>query len=212
MGIYRRWFLPRLTRWAMSKESVREQRGPALASARGEVLEIGAGPGLNLPFYPETVASLVAIDVNPGMFELAAEPAAPFPVRRKVLDGEDLPFDDESFDCVVSTWTLCSIPRVGRALEEVWRVLRPGGRLLFAEHGASPDASVRRWQDRLTPLHRRLTGGCHLNRDIPALIEAAGLQCGPLERFYLPRSPRILGYTYRGRASKPPEPGEAAGA
>ncbi len=204
MGLYSRRVFPRLTRWVMSQSILKEQRTRALADAHGEVLEVGFGPGLNLPFYPSAVDRLTGIDVNAAMLELVAEAAVPFPFRCEVLNGEQLPFREASFDCAVSTWTLCSIRDVRPALGEIRRVLRPGGLFLFVEHGLCPEPPVQRWQHWLTPLQRRIGGGCHLNRDIAELIETSGFEICRLERFYLKKTPRFLGYTYRGTARPSP--------
>jgi len=169
------------------------------------VLEIGFGTGLNLPFYPERVQRLVALDVNPAMPALAKKriAASAIAVDYRVLDGESLPFSDASFDCVVSTWTLCSIRRVEQALAEVRRVLRPGGRFFFVEHGLSPDPDVAVWQHRLTPMQRVIADGCHLDRDIAALVKNAGFALVQLEQQYAEGLSSVLGYFSLGIAAKP---------
>lgn len=204
MGFYSRWVFPRLCHHALSEERIGRLRGELLAAARGRVLEIGSGTGLNLPHYPAAVRALTAADPNPGMHRLArrhAEPP-PFPVDLDLAKAEDLPYEDASFDTVVSTWTLCSIDGVEAALAQVARVLVPGGRFLFIEHGASPEPGVRRWQRRLTPLQKRIGDGCRLTRDIEALVAASPLAVERCERFYMPRTPKVAGYTYRGAAVK----------
>lgn len=204
MGLYSRWILPRLLDLFMSNEVMRAERTLVLAEARGQTLEIGFGTGLNLPHYPAQLRHLVAVDANPGMSTLARRRlgASGLCVDHRVLNAERLPLEDASFDTVVSTWTLCSIADVDRALGEVRRVLKPGGRFLFVEHGLSDEPAVRRWQDRLTPLQKRLADGCHLNRDIEALIRAQGLEFESLRRFYMDKLPRPGAYTYRGIAVK----------
>jgi SAM-dependent methyltransferase len=181
-----------------------ELRPALLETARGEVLDVGFGTGLNLAFYPRGVQRVVGIEPNP-VEELPALDeriaAAPFPVEQHALraDGE-LPFDAGRFDCVVTTWTLCSIPDPIRALREMRRVTRPGGTYLFIEHGRAPAAGTARWQDRVNPLWRRFTGGCNMNRAIDALVEEAGFELGRLERFRH-RGPALLAHMYRGSAA-----------
>lgn len=186
----------------MASDRLSELREETLAGLAGEVLEIGFGTGLNLPHYPTEVAALTAVDPNPGMVAMARRrlDGARFPVRLETVAAEALPFDSGSFDAAVSTWTLCSVAEPGRALAEVRRVLRPGGRLVFVEHGLHGDAGVARWQRRLTPIQRRIADGCHLDRDIAALIAGAGFALARLDRFDLPRTPRLLGHLYRGEA------------
>lgn len=181
-----------------------EERGPALAAARGEVLEVGFGTGLNLPHYPETVSRLVGVDPLVALEDRveARVAAAPFPVERHALRADGgLPFDAGRFDRVVFTWTLCSIPDPTRALAEMRRVLRPEGRLLFIEHGRSDEPGVARWQDRITPVWKRIAGGCHLNRRPDRLIEAAGFRLEALDRWCDPTGPRVAAELYRGRAA-----------
>jgi ubiquinone/menaquinone biosynthesis C-methylase UbiE len=205
MGVYSRLIFPRVMDLVMSSRVLAAERKRLLEHARGEVLEIGFGTGLNLAHYPEPIRRLTAVEPSAGMDRLAGRriESSGLEVRRLALGGECLPLPDASFDTVVSTWTLCSIPEVERALGEVRRVLRPGGRFLFVEHGRSPEPKVRRWQDRLDGVQQRLAGGCHLNREIPALIEGAGLEPVEVSRFYMRRTPKILGYTYRGVAVRP---------
>jgi ubiquinone/menaquinone biosynthesis C-methylase UbiE len=202
LGIYARRILPRLIDYAMSRKPLLRLRETLVAGARGQVLEIGVGSGLNLPFYRRDLEGLCAIDPSPELLAMARTQAAwvHFPVSLAEGRAEELPLDDRSVDSVVMTWTLCSVAEPERALAEIRRVLRPGGSLIFIEHGAAPEASVRGWQDRLTPLWGRLAGGCHLNRPIDRLIEAAGLHLTELETGYLIRGPRPLTFHYRGRA------------
>lgn len=202
MAFYREKIFPRLCHLALSDERMDRYRRETLASAAGEVLEIGLGTGLNLPHYPEAVEKVVAVEPNRGMHHLAAPQLAKASVPAEILahGAEDLPFPDARFDCAVSTWTLCSIPQVGEALAEIHRVLKPGGAFLFMEHGLSPRLGVARWQRRLTPIQRRVADGCHLDRDMEALLMASGFDLAEHERFYLPRTPAPFGYVYRGRA------------
>jgi len=199
--LYERHVFPRVMDLAMRQMA--ELRPAALAGAEGDVLEIGFGTGLNLPHYPPAVKRLIALDPLDALSERvqARVEAAPFPVDRHALRADGgLPFDDDRFDSVAMTWTLCSIPEPGAALAEMRRVLRPGGRLSFIEHGLSDDPRVARWQERVNPLHRVIACGCHLNRRIDALIRDAGFRFESLDRFVLEDGPRIFNETYRGVA------------
>jgi ubiquinone/menaquinone biosynthesis C-methylase UbiE len=201
---YSQWIFPRLLDRMMGGEPFTPYRQKLLQQAQGDVLEIGFGTGLNLPHYPPgAIASLTLVDPNPGMGRLAQSRLAqsPFPVTCHTLSSENLPLGDNQFDTVVSTWTLCSIPRVAQALGEIYRVLKPGGVFLFVEHGRSPDPGIYRWQQRLTPIQRILADGCHLDRDISALVQAQFPQ-GQWERTNEPSLP-ALGHTfYWGLARK----------
>jgi len=204
MGFYRDQVVPRVTEMVMNSAELRPIRDRVAAGLTGEVLEIGFGSGLNVPHYPRAVTRVLAVDPARAGRKLASRRLAvsPVPVEFAGLDGEQLPWDDARFDHVLITWTLCTIPDPGRALAEIRRVLRPGGALHFAEHGRSPDPAVARWQDRLTPVQRRLAGGCHLGRPIGQLIAASGLKVLRMDNYYL-QGPRALGYTFEGRAAKP---------
>ena len=165
------------------------QRAKIVPLAAGRVLEIGIGSGLNLPYYATgKVSHLWGLDPSPESWALAASEArkAPFPVEFLAASAESIPLEAASVDAIVMTYTLCSIPDVAPATAEMRRVLRPGGRVLFVEHGLAPDPSVRKWQDRLTPLWKKVGGGCHLNRDIPAILSAAGFRIIALDTMYLP--------------------------
>jgi ubiquinone/menaquinone biosynthesis C-methylase UbiE len=179
-------------------------RKELLADVGGEVLEVGFGTGLNLAHYPRHVRRITTVDPNTGMNKLARRRVAGsgIDVDQRTLRGEDLPFGDGTFDCVVSTWTLCSIPEVGRALAEVYRVLKPGGRFVFLEHGLSHDAGVRMWQRRLNPIQRVLGDGCRLDLDVPALFASQPFADLAVERFEMDRVPRTHGTMYRGVATK----------
>src|SRR3954449_418026 len=174
MGLYSRHVFPRLCDWVMSAPGMSELRKDLLAGVGGEVLEIGFGTGLNLPHYPEHVRKLTTVDPNAGMNRLARRRIAESEINvdQRVLGGEELPFGDETFDCVVSTWTLCSIPEVVRAMGEVYRVLRPGGRFVFLEHGRSGDPGVRRGRRGLNWLQGHLAGGCRLDLDVEDVVKA----------------------------------------
>jgi len=204
MGIYSRFIFPRLCDWAMRTPRIERLRREALSEVDGEILEIGFGTGLNLGHYPEHVRHLTAIDPGVGMSRLAHHriEQSPIDVDLRVQTAEELPFDDGRFDCVVSTWTLCSIRDARRAIGEIGRVLKPGGQFLFLEHGLSEEPSVQRWQRRLTPLQRRLADGCRLDVDIEALIRRRAWDKVRVERFLLEGTPRIVGSMYRGLAVK----------
>jgi ubiquinone/menaquinone biosynthesis C-methylase UbiE len=190
--------------WLMSGELFDSERKQVLAEVSGEVLEIGFGSGLNLPHYPASLSQLTAIEPNSGMRRYAEPRIAksPITVVRYELSGESLPMADECFDTVVCTWTLCSIENIEQALAEVFRVLRPGGRFVFLEHGLSDDPGVQQWQHRLNPIQKVIGDGCNLNRNIRTLVEQVGFSYLEVENFYLDKTPRLLGYMYRGIAIK----------
>jgi ubiquinone/menaquinone biosynthesis C-methylase UbiE len=172
MGIYSRLIFPRLCDWSMRNPRLERLRSQALASASGEILEVGFGTGLNLELYPEHVRHLTAIDPGEGMARIARRrmERSDIDVDLRVQTAEELPFEDGKFDCVVSTWTLCSIRDASRAVAEISRVLKPGGRFLYVEHGLSEEPRVQRWQRRLTPFQKRIAGGCRLDVDIEGLV------------------------------------------
>jgi ubiquinone/menaquinone biosynthesis C-methylase UbiE len=201
MPFYTDRFLPHLVHWALRGGTFRQLRQECVRGLSGTVLEVGFGSGLNLPWYPREVTRLWFLEPSPEARRMAREAiaAAPFPVEPLGDTAESIPLAEASVDAVVSTWTLCTIPDVETALREMRRVLRPGGQLRFVEHGRSPEPRVARWQDRLTPLQKRLAGGCHLNRPIDRLIEGAGFRLDRIERFYV-RGPKIGTYLYAGVA------------
>ena len=204
MGFYSRFILPGLCNAALDRPLVAAYRREVLADASGDVLEIGLGTGLNLPCYPDRVRRLTAIDPNPGMHRRAQAlvEQSGFEVDKRIAGGEALPFDAGRFDCVVSTFTLCSIPEVDRAMAEIYRVLKPGGRFLVLEHGLSPDPKVGRWQHRLNGPQRLVGGNCHLNRDIRRLVARQPFQSLELEEFYLRKTLPTHGYLFKGAAIK----------
>ena len=208
MNVFRKWLLPRLTDLAMRNKEATRYRSQLVPEACGTVLEIGAGSGLNLPFYGTAVNRLYALDPSEELLEMARKKAsaAAFPVEFLTHTKEEIPLDDRSLDVVVTTWTLCSIPDPIKALKEMRRVLKPGGTLLFAEHGLAPDAGVRVWQDRLNPLWRKVTGGCNLNRKPDELIQASGFRFIQLDAAYA-KGLRPMSYMYFGRAQ--PNPSES---
>ena len=201
MGFYSDRILPRLIHWVLGSRDFDKLRRQYLADVEGTVLEIGFGSGLSLPFYSPRVRRLLAIEPSDEAWRLA-QPAiekAPFPVERTGQTAEEIPLPGGSVDAAISAWTLCTIPDAGRALTEIRRVLKPGGALCFVEHGLSPEPGVARWQHRLTPLQKKVAGGCHLDRPIDALIEGAGFRLERIDRFYI-QGPKIGTYLYAGRA------------
>ena len=203
MGFYDDHVLPRLINFAMNNRYVNAERAKALTGVRGDVLEIGFGSGLNLPYYPRDVKRVVGLDPSETGWKLAHKrvAASSVPVEHLLLSSESIPAPDAAFDSVVSTFTLCTIPDVAQALREVRRVLKPGGCFFFVEHGRSNEPRVERWQDRWDPMQGRLFGGCHVNRKIDELIANSGLRIEQLDTFYS-RGPRIFSFFYRGVASK----------
>jgi ubiquinone/menaquinone biosynthesis C-methylase UbiE len=185
--------------FAMKNEEVSRLRAKMIPAASGVVLEAGIGSGLNLPFYTPSVTKLYGVDPSLELLEIAKSRigAVSFPVELLNQPADRIHLADGSVDTVVITWSLCSIAEPSRALKEMRRVLRPGGRLIFVEHGLSPHAGVRSWQNRLTPIWRRLAGGCHLNRKMDDLIRDAGFSIDELQTGYIP-GPRPLTYTYEG--------------
>ena len=204
MNPYERYVLPKLIDVACSAGNVMKARSKIVPQARGEVLEVGIGSGLNLPFYDaKRVSSIVGIDPAAQMQTLARKRASDIsiPVEVIAVDVQGIHADTDRFDTIVMTFTLCSIDDPISALQEMARVLKPDGRLLFCEHGLAPDLSVERWQHRLTPFWKPIAGGCHLDRDIPALIRAGGFAIDELSQAYLP-GPRPMSYVYSGVAKQ----------
>ena len=204
MGFYARRVLPHVINRVMKNKESARLREAWIPRARGEVLEIGIGSGLNLPFYSSEVQRVVGVEPSSALREMAAKRAAAGRIRVDLLSQsaeEPLPLPDRSMDTIVTTWTLCSIPDAPKALAQMKRVLKPDGRMLFIEHGRAPDPSVAVWQDRLTPVWKRIGGGCHLNRKIDELIAAAGFEIAELRTCYLPGA-RPMTYTYQGFARR----------
>ena len=202
MKFYDQHVLPHLIDFACGMGAVMKTRAQIVPQAEGRVLEIGIGSGLNLSFYdPAKVSVIVGVDPSAAMQKLAQQRAAEIsiPVEMIALELGQIQAADASFDSIVCTFTLCTIPDAGAALQEMRRVLKPGGKLLFSEHGLAPDLPVVRWQHRLTPLWKPFSGGCHLNRDIPALIRAGGFSIGQLDSSYL-KGPRPMTWVFRGWA------------
>ena len=201
MSFYRRYIIPRLTHLAMRQKQLLPFRQRVIGAAEGRVLEIGIGSGLNFPLYGAGVKSVIGLEPSSELLNMARPRAAAAAASITLLDAsaETIPLDSGSVDTVVTTWTLCTIPNAAQALTEMRRVLRPGGALLFVEHGRAPEPGVARWQDRLDPLWSRLAGGCHLNRKMDDLISGNGFRIEALENARMP-GPRTHSYLYQGRA------------
>ena len=201
MSLYQRYIIPRLTHLAMRQRQLLPFRQRVIGTAQGRVLEIGTGSGLNFPLYGAGVKSVIGLEPSSELLSMARPRAEAAVAPIKLLDAsaEAIPLDRGSIDTVVTTWTLCTIPNVAQALGEMRRVLRPGGALLFVEHGRAPEPGVALWQDRLDPLWSRLAGGCHLNRKIDDLIGGNGFRIEAIENARLP-GPRTHTFLYEGKA------------
>lgn len=205
MGLYSSYIFPRLLDWTLGSPYILNQRRKTLASVHGSVLEIGFGTGLNLPCYPDAVTSLTAVEPEQMLPARVARriAEAPMPIDQVRLDASRrLPFDDDSFDSIVTTFTLCSIADVAPALSEIRRVLKSGGQYVFLEHGRSDDPRVAKRQDFFNPLQKFIGCGCNMNRPIDRLIKTAGFELVTTERFLIPDTPRILAEMYRGVATR----------
>lgn len=203
MGFYEKYIVPRIINVACGTKPISYQRRKVVPQAEGRILEIGIGTGLNLEYYdPSKVEKLIGLDPSEESWRIAGDRAKdlPFDVEFIGLPGEEIPLDANSVDTVLVTFSLCTIPEPEKALEGMRRVLRPGGKMIFCEHGAAPDAGVRKWQDRVNPVWKVVCGGCNLNREIPSIIESSGFKIGKLETMYLPSTPKIAGFNYWGAA------------
>ncbi len=203
-SLYDRYVVPWLINCACSNRIIQRQRAKIVPEASGRVLELGMGSGLNLPFYDRAkIEELDAVEPSDGLRQKAEAAVADAGLKAEVSNGvaEALPYSDHAFDCVVCTFTLCSVQDPAKALAEARRVLKPGGRLLFCEHGLAPDADVVKWQRRIEPFWRPIAGGCHLTRPVSSAIEAAGFRLERREQMYLPKTPRWAGWNEWGVAT-----------
>ncbi|MDR4507565.1 MAG: class I SAM-dependent methyltransferase [Candidatus Brocadiaceae bacterium] len=205
MGIYDRYLLPHIIHLGCGAETIRAQRKKVVPLAEGRVVEIGMGSGLNLPYYDTKKVDVIwGIEPSEGMRKKARKNLGRSAIKVRWLSicGEEIPLGDNSADTILLTYTLCTIPDWHTALRQMYRILTFGGKLLFCEHGVSPDASILAWQNRINPVWRKLCGGCHLNRPIPEYIEKGGFHIQTMETHYLPKVPRVAGFHYVGIAKK----------
>lgn len=205
MGFYENYILPGMIDVACGAGPILKQRAKVVPLAEGRVLEVGMGSAINIPFYdPARIEMVWGLEPSEGMRRKAAPriAKAPFPIEWLGFPGEEIPLDDNSADTVLLTFTLCTIPDFAKALEQMRRVLKPDGRLLFAEHGEAPDESVRKWQNRINPIWKRIAGGCNVNRQIPKLIEDGGFKIEDVDSMYLPQTPRFAAFQYWGVATQ----------
>jgi len=204
LGFYSRFIFPVLCDFALNKPHIAQLRQKLLSDAEGEVLEVGVGTGLNLAHYPERLKHLTTIDPNPGIKKRLRKriQQSHLEVDQRTIGGEQLPFDDDRFDAVVTTFTLCSIADVEAAVHEIYRVLKPGGQYLLLEHGLCPEAGVQLWQKRLTPMQQFFADGCRLDVDVRKSVASSPFSTVEITNFYLEKMPRVFGYAYQGIARK----------
>lgn len=203
MSLYEKYLLPKFLNCACGSKPISYQRKKVVPMAEGKVLEIGIGSGLNLPFYDKSkLDELWGLDPSEGLSEMAKQVADEEAMEVNFISAgaEEIPLPDNHFDSVLVTYTMCTIPEVHRANKEIQRVLKGNGRLIFCEHGEAPDKNIKKWQNRINPLWKKLAGGCNINRNIPSLIQESGFDIIDLEEMYLPNTPKIAGYNYWGYA------------
>ena len=203
MKLYEKYVVPRILNFSCGLKPIQYQRKKVVHLAEGEILEVGIGSGLNLPYYETSrVKKIWGLDPSEELHDMAKKVASGLDLNVEFLlsGAEEIPLLDGSVDTALITYTLCSIPEVEEAIKEIKRVIKPGGAMIFCEHGKAPDASTRKWQERINPYWKKISGGCNINRDIPNLIESAGFSISQLETMYLPGTPKILGYNYWGSA------------
>lgn len=205
MGLYDKYILPKFLNCACGSKPINYQRQKVVPLAKGKVLDIGIGSGLNIPFYnSDKIDKVIGIDPSHELIELAKELANDSKASIELVIGsaESIPYPDNFFDTVLVTYTMCTIPNVAIANKEMWRVLKDDGRLIFCEHGLAPDKKISKWQNRIDPLWGKIAGGCHLNRDIQKLITDAGFSFESLDKMYIPSTPKFAGYNYWGIGKK----------
>ena len=203
MSLYEKYVLPKFLNCACGSKPVSYQRKKVVPLAEGKVLEIGIGSGLNLPFYDKAkIDEIWGLDPAEELSEMAKQVADEESMEVKFISSgaEDIPLPDNYFDCVLVTYTMCTIPEVQRANQEIRRVLKEDGKMIFCEHGEAPDQNIRKWQNRINPFWGKLAGGCNINRKIPSLIQDSGFDIIEMEEMYLPNTPKIAGYNYWGYA------------
>lgn len=205
MGLYNKYILPKFINCACGSKPIDYQRGKLVPYAKGIVLDIGIGSGLNIPFYNKSnINHLYGLDPSPELLEIAMKVAKTHELDIEFLEcgAESIPLADDSIDTIVITYTMCTIPDISLSNAEMFRVLKPNGKLLFCEHGLAPDKRVAKWQKIINPVWNKIAGGCNLNRDIPKLIQSSGLKISEIEEMYLPSTPKFAGYNYWGIAEK----------
>lgn len=205
MGLYDKYILPKFLNCACGSKPINYQRQKVVPLAKGKVLDIGIGSGLNIPFYnSDQIDKVIGIDPSHELIELAKELANDSKASIELVIGsaESIPYPDNFFDTVLVTYTMCTIPNVEIANKEMWRVLKDDGRLIFCEHGLAPDKKISKWQNRIDPFWGKIAGGCHLNRDIQKLITDAGFSFESLDKMYIPSTPKFAGYNYWGIGKK----------
>lgn len=205
MGLYDKYILPKFLNCACGSKPINYQRQKVVPLAKGKVLDIGIGSGLNIPFYnSDKIDKVIGIDPSYELIELAKELANDSKASIELVIGsaESIPYPDNFFDTVLVTYTMCTIPNVAIANKEMWRVLKDDGRLIFCEHGLAPDKKISKWQNRIDPVWGKIAGGCHLNRDIQKLITDAGFSFESLDKMYIPSTPKFAGYNYWGIGKK----------